>query len=149
MNEEKICTLCQLIKNIDDFDFKSKKKSIRHSACKDCRKSYNKQHYKDNKNLYLEKAKQNNKVYKKRNYDFLIEFKKDKPCMDCGQLFPHYVMDFDHLPSEVKKDNIAKIKNSSLSVSILQKEIEKCELICSNCHRIRTWNRYHNIAVSG
>ncbi len=59
--------------------------------------------------------------------------------MDCGQCFPPYVMDFDHLIDKV--DAVAHMTKNSLSLETIQKEIDKCELVCSNCHRVRTWKR--------
>lgn len=63
---------------------------------------------------------------------------KSKPCMDCGNTFPPECMDFDHRPGEEKLFNIrAGYMNSAL----LNDEIAKCDLICANCHRIRTRSR--------
>ena len=68
------------------------------------------------------------------------EYKESKPCADCGQCYPYYVMDFDHVRGE-KKANIADILNRSCSRAALKAEIDKCDLVCSNCHRVRTHNR--------
>lgn len=65
---------------------------------------------------------------------------KDVPCMDCGQRFPPYVMDFDHVGE--KRGNIAKMATSPRKAVLA--EIAKCEVVCSNCHRIRTYNRRQN-----
>ena len=48
-------------------------------------------------------------------------------------------MDFDHLGS--KKQTIARLANSEASIKTIKQEIAKCELVCSNCHRLRTWQR--------
>lgn len=63
---------------------------------------------------------------------------KKKPCKDCGGKFHPVVMDLDHVRGE-------KIKNISGMWSwerekVLE-ELEKCDLICSNCHRVRTHER--------
>jgi hypothetical protein len=50
-------------------------------------------------------------------------------------------MDFDHV-GEDKLMNIAKM--AGLSWARIEAEIAKCEVVCSNCHRIRTWQRLHN-----
>ena len=65
---------------------------------------------------------------------------KNKPCQDCNQRFPHYVMDFDHVRG-LKKYNVASLASSTKSWETVQAEIDKCDLVCSNCHRIRTWAR--------
>jgi N-glycosylase/DNA lyase len=67
---------------------------------------------------------------------------KTEPCMDCGGTFPPYVMDFDHRPDTEKVSDLAHMTGRS-SKRILE-EISKCDLVCANCHRIRTYNRNHN-----
>lgn len=139
----KFCRSCSQEKLIEDFAFKCLKTNKRHSKCKKCQQEYCGSYYKFNKVKYLNKSKITNKIYKKRNKEFLIEFKQGKPCSDCSLLYPHYVMDFDHDPKFQKKQNLSDLSNLSHSILVLQEEIEKCELVCSNCHRIRTWNRLH------
>jgi hypothetical protein len=66
-------------------------------------------------------------------------YKAATPCMDCGQRYPHYVMDFDHVRGE-KVANVANLVHRNMTLQIW-KEIEKCDLVCANCHRCRTFNR--------
>jgi hypothetical protein len=68
-----------------------------------------------------------------------IDSFKNKPCMDCGKEFPNYCMDFDHVRGK-KNDNLSTMKSNRTFKRILE-EINKCELVCANCHRIRTHNR--------
>lgn len=63
---------------------------------------------------------------------------KDVPCTDCGGRYPHWVMDFDHLRD--KKFNVSRLIRYGSRQRLIA-EIEKCEVVCSNCHRTRTWNR--------
>lgn len=68
---------------------------------------------------------------------------KNVPCMDCKNIYHYCVMDFDHRGEEEKVDNIsAMCRNYSLKK--VKEEIKKCDIICSNCHRIRTYNRKIN-----
>ncbi len=66
---------------------------------------------------------------------------KKVPCVDCGISYPYYVMDFDH--REEKTTEINKLVKGGPSLKTLQKEIDKCDVVCSNCHRIRTFNRMY------
>lgn len=66
--------------------------------------------------------------------------KSESPCMDCGQWYPYFLMDWDHRPDEKKTRNISHINEFS-SIEDLDSEIAKCDLVCSNCHRMRTWQR--------
>lgn len=78
-----------------------------------------------------------NTAYKIRR-NWLNELKA-KPCMDCGNSFPPECMDFDHRPNEVKKFHIGQEVTKALKT--LKEEIAKCDVVCANCHRIRTTDR--------
>ena len=80
---------------------------------------------------------------KKRQIAYLsgyVRRVKDVPCLDCGRSYPHYVMDFDHVRGKKKMD-VAVMVQSGVSIRTLRMEIAKCEIVCSNCHRERTWGR--------
>jgi len=67
---------------------------------------------------------------------------KSVPCADCGLSFPYYVMDFDHRPGPVKCFNLANVAGQTrISLARLEAEIAKCDVVCANCHRIRTHER--------
>jgi hypothetical protein len=65
----------------------------------------------------------------------IIEELKRKPCADCGLTFPSVCMDFDHVRGR-KKNTIGVLLCCTES---LRRELAKCEVVCANCHRIRTW----------
>ena len=69
---------------------------------------------------------------------FLANYKISKGCKDCGYKKHHSALEFDHIKGN-KKINIAFAK----SINQAKKEIEKCEVVCSNCHRIRSWKRLY------
>lgn len=63
---------------------------------------------------------------------------KSGPCTDCRQSFHYAAMDFDH----VKGEKLFELSQShSRPLQEIIAEIDKCELVCSNCHRIRTFVR--------
>lgn len=64
---------------------------------------------------------------------------KTGPCMDCGNCFPPECMDFDHRPGEEKLDGIGRLMNGPKDRTLA--EMQKCDLVCANCHRIRTRQR--------
>lgn len=69
---------------------------------------------------------------------------KDVPCADCGVRYPSYVMDFDHVRGE-KKFCIGHSAFQQGMKAVLA-EIEKCEVVCANCHRERTHGRKQQAA---
>ena len=93
--------------------------------------------YSENKDVQMQRVKDR----KNKIRDEVRAYKESKPCMDCGKFYPHIVMDFDHREPQDKSYNISSVINGG-SMKKIWSEIEKCDLVCSNCHRLRTWDRY-------
>lgn len=72
-----------------------------------------------------------------RKRGFVAELKR-APCKDCEGTYPPECMDFDHLGD--KLDNVSRIVQGG-SMGKLKREVAKCDLVCANCHRVRTSNR--------
>jgi len=70
---------------------------------------------------------------------YIQKIKTANPCLDCKISYPYYVMDFDHVRGRKHKNVMELIP--TLSKKLIDEEIAKCEIVCSNCHRIRTYNR--------
>ena len=66
---------------------------------------------------------------------------KNVPCHDCGKRYPPYVMDFDHRPDTLKRKYISQMRTDRWEDVLV--EIDKCDVVCANCHRMRTWKRNH------
>ena len=78
---------------------------------------------------------------KERMRDWIVERYGDIPCMECNGVFDWCAMDFDHRPGEVKELKIAQLGwyvVSPKNIASFEKEAAKCDLVCSNCHRVRT-----------
>jgi hypothetical protein len=113
--------------NISEAQSKSEKTLLAEMVkcdlvCANCHRSreYNRRHLKIS---YLNK---------------IINAYKNFPCMDCNVIYPYYVMDFDHRDPAQKIFNISKPpkqKDKNLIIS----EIMKCDVVCANCHRIRSF----------
>ena len=80
--------------------------------------------------------------YRKNQYEYILS-KKRIPCADCGRSFPEVCMDFHHLDEKTKENSLKK-KKTALSTRMrrwgkkrIDEELEKCVVICANCHRIR------------
>ncbi|CDX26726.1 Uncharacterized 19.2 kDa protein in cobO 3'region (modular protein) [Mesorhizobium plurifarium] len=73
---------------------------------------------------------------------YIVDQLKTGPCMDCGSTYPVCVMDFDHRPGVKKGASISQmVGNWKISEAVLRAELAKCDLVCANCHRIRTHSR--------
>lgn len=71
---------------------------------------------------------------------WMIEL-KSKPCTDCGNTYDTCCMEFDHIIDSGKEYNLGSMFSHHYSKELIQTELDKCELVCSNCHRIRTRNK--------
>ncbi len=89
----------------------------------------------------------NNDVANKRHHEenrrYLNKYKASRPCMDCGLFFPPYVMEFDHRDPADKLDKVSRLVHYKFSRMLA--EIAKCDLVCANCHRTRTFNNRPDI----
>ena len=76
---------------------------------------------------------------KKKRFQWLTETKRNKPCVDCAKIFHPVCMDYHHLDPETKhKENgVRGLIKGGYSMKRIQEEIDKCILLCSNCHRLR------------
>lgn len=133
----KKCRICQLEKTLDCFASNVSRKDKLQTYCRDCHSKYTKDHYENNKSYYKTKARKRTNLLRKQ-YN---EYKESLPCFDCKKNYPYYVMDFDHRDKELKSTEVAKLVDRSAQK--LLEEIEKCDLVCSNCHRERTHNRIY------
>lgn len=133
----KTCTKCGLLQPLTNFAIKHTEKDGHSWHCKPCHNQYAKEWYKKNKKLQIAKVKKRKQLI----HDEISNYKSSNPCSDCKQFFPSVCMDFDH----INDDKIACISQLSLNGNkkAAWGEIAKCELVCANCHRIRTSNRLH------
>ena len=65
---------------------------------------------------------------------------KKRSCKDCRRKFHHACMDFDHVRGK-KLFQIGREGPGKGRAAVLR-EIKKCDLVCANCHRLRTWKRW-------
>lgn len=130
----KKCYTCQQTRSSDCFSKHKGRKDGLNSICKDCSRERSKQYYKDNKEKHLKTIKSNGHKYRQRNQEYVLDLLSKSKCMDCGE--NHIlVLEFDH-----KHSKLANVSSMILtySLSSLKNEIDKCDVVCSNCHSKRT-----------
>lgn len=98
------------------------------------RSEYNRAWYRKNRKKTIDRVQAG-----KRRIDAEVRAAKSKPCMDCGVSYPWYVMDFDHRDPSLKSFTLSMWKRSAMGARAVRREIEKCDVVCSNCHRERTY----------
>lgn len=122
--ETKVCTKCKRELPIENFHWRDKAKGTRRSECKDC-------HNQHMRNSYNEKKKS------------VQELKIGLKCAKCGDN-RSYVLDFHHIDPSIKKEDVSQMLINHRSLEDIQKEIEKCIVLCSNCHREFHYLNYNN-----
>lgn len=122
------CCRCKKEKDVSEFCKKKTKRGYS-SDCKECHKEYCKEHYKSNKKYYEEKRKRNHEKYKQQ----YIEYKKSLSCQNCDE-DRWYVLDFHHRNSDEKEMEVATMMAQGCSFETTLIEIEKCDVLCKNCH---------------
>src|SRR2546423_1270985 len=130
----KTCSKCKVSKPAGEFNFKSTATGVHQSYCEECGKQLTRRHYRNNKRQYLDR---NVRSYIKRRE--LVRQIKTRACADCDIQYPFYVMDFDHREGEIKEYELNRIDR--MTTRALLREIEKCDVVCANCHRVRTYRR--------
>jgi transcription elongation factor Elf1 len=135
--ETKICSKCLLEKPLSEFNASSKKKSLLRSDCKSCTALWRKEYYLKNRDSIKArnlKYRQSSRIILKAR---MHEYKSLLGCCVCGEK-DSACLDFHHTGSDEKKFSIGKVTTRVHDWSVVMAEIEKCVLLCSNCHR-----KYH------
>jgi hypothetical protein len=104
--------------------------------CRPYRSAYNRGHYLANKQRDVDQARARQQALRLRRTNYLLGYFASHPCVDCGEDDP-VVLEFDHLDADAKSFSIGRSLPYRNWEGILA-EIEKCEVVCANCHRRRT-----------
>lgn len=131
------CTACKKNKDENQFYKNKNNKNGFHNQCKPCHKLSRKKSFNKHKTKIYNKIKRR----KQSKREFILNlYKVNKPCADCHKIYHPVCMDFDHMDPSSKWDDISRLLGSDLSLDRIEEEIKKCELVCSNCHRLRTFH---------
>ena len=77
--------------------------------------------------------------YRRKHKEWFEEYKSTLECRQCGFKGHGVAFDFHH-PNKDKEFNISNLAGQTSNKERILKEIEKCTVLCSNCHRIHHWN---------
>jgi hypothetical protein len=87
---------------------------------------------------YTKKNFNHDKKKADKNRSYIQQIKLNKGCECCGyNLFPE-ALDFDHIDPMQKHCAVGTM--CLHSKEFIDKEIAKCRVLCSNCHRVKTYN---------
>lgn len=135
----KVCRTCQEEKTLDHYSFKNRAKGIYSKQCKQCHNAYVREQWytkPENRKKQIAASKKTNDRNRSANRQRIWDYLLKHPCIDCGETNP-VVLEFDHIDRKTKKKDISRM-TSSYGWPPIEKEINKCEVRCANCHRIKT-----------
>jgi hypothetical protein len=138
------CGRCGEIKPAEEFAWRRKSVGQRHNYCRPCHAAYHRAHYLANKQRYIDQAQANKRRARREKTEQLLAYFATHPCIDCGETDP-LVLEFDHV-SDDKSFAVARAMSDRAWAAILD-EIAKCEVVCANCHRRRTYRRRGGLRV--
>jgi hypothetical protein len=72
---------------------------------------------------------------------------REVPCADCGGRSAGHQMDFDHRDPSQKRFNLSSARAGLKNRTELLEEVAKCDIVCANCHRLRT-RRQHRARLA-
>ena len=142
MRETKRCGACGQIKAYAEFHRRGRGYQ---TWCIACRRSYDASYYARTRDRQLARKKQQLVQF----MEWYRELKSGRPCADCGGVFHHAAMAWDHLPSFTKVAEVSRFLQTRRSKRAILEEIAKCELVCANCHAVRTYERRRGVAQPG
>lgn len=130
-----ICCSCKQSKHSDEFPVSRKAKSGHGSKCLLCQREYHKQYYKKNTTETKTRISKHNKRYLIRNRQYIWDYLKTHPCIECNESDPR-LLEFDHLND--KTMCVSQMMRTGYAIATINKEIEKCQILCVRCHRLKT-----------
>ena len=103
--------------------------------CKNCKKVHDRLDKTENKCVIEDKKNIRNKEIRNYVSNYICNFLSTHPCEICGETDIR-VLEFDHINPIEKLFDIGN--RSSRQLDVVQKEISKCRVLCSNCHKKHT-----------
>lgn len=153
---KRTCHRCHKVKRFSEFYRKASNwAGVRHECKECCRKDAARKHARDpealkksiatwresNPERYEGSQRARRAKHKAELREWVDELRSG-PCSDCGKVYPVVCMDFDHVDARGKRFAVSAALMIGAPSDVVKEEIARCELVCSNCHRVRTAVRY-------
>ena len=131
---KKNCNHCGKYKDEEEFNWRYRALGIRHKTCRECAHEHNKTYFEgDAKERHLANVKERKAVVRETSREYVYQYLKEHPCSECGESDP-MVLEFHHVRGEKHKD-LSVMVAAGFPISTIQAEIDKCVVLCANCHR--------------
>lgn len=137
-----ICSICKKEKCLSKYNKNKSRKSGLSTVCKGCSKKVSKEYYKNNKEKHLVAVKKRKITVRNKSKKLIVSHLKNNPCVDCGEKDIR-TLQFDHKNLGNKYNDISKMLASGILWKTIEKEINKCDVRCANCHAKRTSKQFN------
>lgn len=138
MPESKRCPCCATVKPRSAFARSKSRSDGLQAYCRACIAALDHERYE--REVGRSVPRRTRMAYAYPREAWLRSLKTGRPCTDCGRVFAPQVMQWDHLPQFTKVGDLGDWWAGRTEQEILD-EIAKCELVCTNCHIMRTFAR--------
>jgi hypothetical protein len=129
----KKCNSCGIEKEEEEFNWRYKSLGIRHPTCRECQKPFRKNWYEGSaKERHKENVHARKRQVREEAREYVYQYLRTHPCQNCGESDP-MVLEFHHL--EGKDKTVSELVAGGYSIATIQAEIDKCSVLCANCHR--------------
>ena len=128
---ERTCKRCERTLPLEAF---SRHKDGHQWWCRECFKAY----FRERGQLHLDQVSAAKGARRKRAHARVIQLLTTSPCVDCGERDPR-VLEFDHTGEKITE--VATLVGDGTRIDLIEAEIAKCDVVCCNCHRRRTYLR--------
>lgn len=135
----KTCVICKLRKGRNEFNRHSKRADGLQIHCKKCGRERSRAYYHRNRKTHAQVTRLRTSKRIKEHKARIISLFVKSGCTDCGTK-DVLVLEFDHARG-VKLGNVNRLLNRGCSWKVILKEIRKCDIVCANCHKRRTYAR--------
>ena len=128
-----VCSTCKQWQPLTEYNRRSQAPDGLQSRCRACNGAW----YAANKARHVANVRQRNDRVRLEYQQRIADHLARHPCVDCGEADLR-VLEFDHTDPRTELGTIGRLVASSLEWGRIQAEIDKCQVRCSNCHRVRT-----------
>ena len=132
----KRCVTCGKDKDETEFNWRNKLLGKRWGTCKSCQSEQRADWYQRNKKKHVKNVRERRDKVVEESRQFVWNYLSSHPCVDCGESNP-VVLEFDYVRGR-KKMIVSQLVQHGYGIKAIKKEIVKCEVRCSNCHKKKT-----------
>ena len=130
----KICTKCGKEALETEFRWRNKSDGKRHSFCKECNKKKDRAFYAGSATRRKKLRTRQKERYKKKK-TWYQDLRNKLKCSICGYNKCSYAIEFHHRDPSKKEYAVSDLVKRDYSIERIIKEMEKCDVLCANCHR--------------